>query len=321
MTPTPSLGSKSSGDRALSRILLRERLYIWLLIVLWAFVPGLRRVVDWLVGYGSLPVINLVPMIAMLPLFVPVLRRRDYGRDMATVLGLWLTAFGYALFVAIVSGGLFSSLYDFALFCVPVFGGLWIVNSTLDREAIFETLTNACLTIATIVSIYGLFQYVSPPAWDVNWVINSGLLTIGEPVPYSLRIFSTLNHPSTLAIFLVFTIITSLHRFSLRRWWLIVPLLVCSLALALTLVRAAWLSFALGLLVYGLCCSRRTPLFVFSGILAGFLIAVTAALSLVPGGAAGREHWRSLKCPVQYARKFAVGQFRRQPRTTKCDRT
>jgi len=269
----------------------REQVYIWLIVAAWAFVPEIRRVADWLVGTGSFPVINLIPLLLMVPLFWQALKRRKYGADMSFVIGCWLIAFGYGLFVALASGGLFTAFYDLAIFCVPMLVGLWTINASLDRRALFETLTSASLVIGTIVSIYGLYQFASPPPWDALWVQNSGLKTIGTAAPFQLRIFSTLNHPSTLSYFLLFAISVSLHRLNARRWWLVGPLLLCTLALGFTLVRAVYLALLISVFVYAVFCSRRRQLLGFGAVLAGLVLVSALSLPLLFGdqsGATGR---------------------------------
>ncbi len=260
----------------------REKLYVWLIVAAWAFVPELRRVVDWLVGSGSLPVINLIPLILMLPLFWQALKKRQYGRDMNFVIVAWMLGFGYALFVALAAGGLFGAFYDLALFCVPTLAGLWVINASLDRRELFQALTTASLTIGTIVSMYGLYQFARPPAWDALWVASSGLGSIGTPEPFQLRIFSTLNSPGTLAAFLVVTILISLHRVTTKRI-LIFPLLLCTLALGFSLVRTGYLAVAVGAMVYCICCTRRGELIKLGSAFAALIVLAALALPTIFG--------------------------------------
>ncbi len=306
MTASPALrnglgtvAKSPAHSDSLSGAAKRETLYIWIIIAAWAFVPELRRIVDWIVGSGSLPAINLIPLLLMLPLFWQALKRRQYGREMNLVLAAWMLAFAYALFVALASGALFNAFYDLAQFSVPALVGLWSINASLDRRKLFESLTTASLAIGTVVSLYGLFQYASPPAWDALWVQNAGLVSIGTAAPFQLRIFSTLNSPAVLSTFLVFTIIASLHRVTTRRW-LLFPLLLCTLALAFSLVRTGYLAVALGTIVYALCCTQRRQLIGIGSVFAALVFAAGLALPVVFGSDSGAtEHLTSRLTSLQ----------------------
>ncbi len=283
-TRVPDAPKEKTATSGASR---RELLYIWVIVAAWAFVPELRRIVDWLVGSGSYPVINLIPLILMLPLFWQALKKRRYGAQMNFVIVAWLLAFGYALFVALASGALFGAFYDLALFCVPTLVGLWVINASLNRRQLFEILTTATLTIGTIVSVYGLYQFARPPDWDVLWVQNSGLSSIGTAAPFELRIFSTLNSPAALGAFLVFTILLSLHRVTTKRKQLLVPLLLCTFALGFSLVRSAYLAVALGTVIYTLCSTQRRQLIGLGSVFAAVILGVGLALPAVFGTDSG----------------------------------
>jgi len=269
---------------AVSGAARREKVYLWVIVAAWVFVPELRRIVDWLSGAGSLAVINLIPMVLMLPVFWLALKKRKYGLEMNIVLMAWGIAFSYGLFVALASGGLFGAFYDLATFCVPLLAGLWVINASLNRRELFATLTTASLSFGTIVSLYGLYQFAAPPAWDVLWVHNSGLISVGTPEPFQLRIFSTLNSPATLGAFLVFTILSSLHRVTAKRIWLLIPLVLCTLALGLSLVRAAYLALALGVVVYSICSTQRRQLIALGSVLAALVVIAALSLPILFGG-------------------------------------
>ncbi|MBC5798678.1 MAG: O-antigen ligase family protein [Candidatus Eremiobacteraeota bacterium] len=283
LTPTSHAPSETPAISGAAR---REKVYIWIIVAAWAFVPEVRRVADWIAGTGSFQVINLIPLILMLPLFWQALKRRRYGGHMNFVLGAWAISFGYALFVALSSGNLFPAFYDLALFCIPTLAGLWVINASLRRHELFEVLTTASLTIATIVSLYGLYQYARPTPWDVAWVHNSDLTSIGVAAPFQLRIFATLNSPGTLAAFLVFAILTPLHRVTTRRW-LMLPLLLCTFALGFSLVRTSYLAVALGTIVYCVFCTQRRQLIGVGSVFAVIVLLVGIGLPFIYGSESG----------------------------------
>ena len=44
--------------------------------------------------------------------------------------------------------------------------------------------------------LYGFLQYLDPPIWDRYWMAYTTIASIGQPEPYMVRVFSTLNAPA-----------------------------------------------------------------------------------------------------------------------------
>jgi len=263
-----------------------ERWYAPFLLALWVLMPEARRLVDWQIGFNSLPVINLIPVVAFQPLVAVCLGRRSALRpaDFTLVMWLWIGAFVYAALVGWSAGGSLGTIYECALFAFPLLVGLWLaaLNRSLARR-IFERFANAALWLAVITSAYALYQFIAPPPWDVAWVLNSGLESIGKPEPFGLRIFGTMNSSGVLADFLAMAILLTLYRLRRRTIWLFFPLLVCAGALALTFARSAWLELALGLVVFVALSPRRGAALATVGAGAILTLALSMNLSLITG--------------------------------------
>ncbi len=267
---------------------LWQRWFPWVLVSLWVLTPEARRLIDWQIGFNSLSILSLIPILSMLPLVGIFFgsKRITLPRDFAAIVVLWVGGFAYALLVAFLSGGLLGALYDATLFCVPVMVGLWL--TTMDAGAarrVFDRFAWAALVLGTITSVYGVLQFIAPPPWDVAWVYNSELGSIGQPVPFGLRIFATLNSPGVLSDFLAMTILLTLHRMRSTTIWLIAPLFCCTLALALTFGRTGWLELAVGFVVYSVLSPRRAPALATVGAAAVLTLLLGANLSLITGDA------------------------------------
>jgi putative inorganic carbon (HCO3(-)) transporter len=266
-----------------------ERSYVPILLCLWVLIPEARRLVDWQIGYNALPVIILVPIVALLPLLGLCLdrNRAPISHALRFAACLWAVAFAYSFLVGWLSGSLFGAMYEATLFGLPLLVALWL--GAFDQQAalqIFERFSGTALWLGAATSAYAIYQFVAPPPWDVLWVINSGLVSIGKPEPFSLRVFGTMNAPAVFADFLVLTILLNLHRLRIRKVWLFLPVLLCSAGLALTLVRTAWLELALGFLVYLIFSPRRATPIVAAGLTAAVTLCLAWNLSLVTGNAA-----------------------------------
>jgi len=97
-----------------------------------------------------------------------------------------------------------------------------------------------------VTGAYGVYQYVVAPEWDAFWLTSSELITGGDPEPYGLRVFSTMNSAGPFAIVIMAGV---LLLFSTSSPLQFPATAVGYLSLLLTLVRSAWLGWMIGFLV------------------------------------------------------------------------
>ena len=113
--------------------------------------------------------------------------------------------------------------------------------------------TKVALWGLLVTSAYGLYQFADPPVWDRVWVYNAEMFSVGLPVPFLIRVFSTMNAPVSLAAFLVFAVLVGLPA---PQRWKFLALALGLTVLLLTKTRSAWAAFLVGALVLQL----RQPL-------------------------------------------------------------
>ena len=258
--------------------------FIALDMLLWVGVPEVRRVLDWERGYNSLAVVNLLPLLFLLPLAVLVLLDGSLARlrgSLQCLVYLWLASFGYALVLGILGGSLLGAVYQFAQFVLPL--GLAVLLATRAGSPLpaLVHLSRVALWLGVATSLYAIYQYVSPPPWDVYWVTNSGLVSIGTPEPFSLRAFGTLNSPVTLADYLTVTVLLTLPRLRISRWPLLVALVPCTVALAF--VRASWIELIVGIVIYAIFSPRRGPALAAVALVAAAVFAIFASVPALYG--------------------------------------
>jgi hypothetical protein len=95
-----------------------------------------------------------------------------------------------------------------------------------------------------VAGAYGIYQYFTLPKWDALWMVHLGNASFGLPRPMELRVFSIMNAPQILALFLSVGILLALHSKGKTRF---IAAPVGALALVLTSARTAWVSFLVGL--------------------------------------------------------------------------
>jgi hypothetical protein len=243
---TPAMVIAAVGIGALLarvRPLAALELAVWL----WLLGPQIRRVVDLQTGYHD-PSMVLVaaPLVSLVALpHTRRLRHRGLQRAVRPLMvALVAIAAGYA--VGALRIGLQPATAALLSWAVPVLFGLQVVAVSDDLAELRATVERVFVWGTLVVGIYGVVQFYTVPAWDAYWMHNVPMNSIGTPEPFAVRVFSTLNAPAPLAVYLAAAVLylaDADHR-------LRVPAQIAGyIALALSLVRAAWLACALGLVL------------------------------------------------------------------------
>ncbi|HTV74693.1 MAG TPA: O-antigen ligase family protein [Candidatus Acidoferrales bacterium] len=217
-----------------------------------------------------------MPLLMLLPFGWWLLREgwRASDKRVQAFAGIWFASFLYGLFIAVAHGAKAAGLFGVAEFCLPVAMAMWFATRPEGVERAYERVAYFMLACAAVSSAYGIIQYISPPPWDVQWQLNTDASSFGEPLPFQIRVYSTLNSPGTFGSFLALVMIMVLPLLRARKTWVTISLVLCVAALALSLVRSAWLALVLGIVVYALLTPLRVRLL---ATLAGFSILVVCA--------------------------------------------
>jgi putative inorganic carbon (HCO3(-)) transporter len=258
-------------------------------LVLWFVNPELRRLYDWRFGFAQVELLAILPFVAL----VPHLWSLTWGggwRRLPPLLSyaawIWVGAFIYALLTAVLRGNLAAGSYDFITFVFPIGLGLWVAADEAPFHQAFKRITKTLFALTTLVSAYGIIQYVAAPAWDVYWLkslIHAGITSFGKPVAFQIRVFSTLNDPGSFGMLLAFMLLLALPELSIRKPLFLLQLPIWFIAFALTLVRTGWLMFALGLVTFLVLSPRRGGLLLTLAVTAGMILGFAAVLPAAVG--------------------------------------
>jgi hypothetical protein len=130
---------------------------------------------------------------------------------------------------------------------------------------------------ALVAAVYGIWQYVAPPRWDMrflaNAVVDQGIQAFGQPVPGQFRLFGPMNAP------LAFSIVLSLGIVCWAFWsgsiWIrLAAIAVMAVPLLLTSVRTSVFALAITLPVAALVHYRRRAVLP--------LVVIIAAVAAIP---------------------------------------
>lgn len=218
----------------------------YLVFVLWLFMltPGLRRVTDLQAGWLQVNLVMLAPYTASVVSIGPVLQgmlRRGFAYSGLFAIVLACTAYGLVL--ATVENRLYAGSFEALRWTTPACLGFLVAMETEDQAGLRAAVVRTMLVALCVLPAYGLYQFVSAPAWDVLWMRESKLLSIGLPEPFRIRVFGTMNSPASLASFLMAGLLWVIpSRLAARPLAMGAGLVV----LLLTLVRTAWLGLVVG---------------------------------------------------------------------------
>ncbi len=260
----------------------RRWLFPVFILSIFAFDSFLRRMADYGSGFALFNLIIVGPYLGIVPM-LPALARRLLGQRPGPVwpfiaIVLLMT---YSIFVAILNGAaLVSALYEPVRWLLPVALCAFIMDRPEEVDAIYRSLILALSLIVPIHAVYGVYQYVVAPGWDVLWMININNPTFGVAEPFKIRVFGMMNSPFSGAVFGAMSMI-------LLGGAGLVPLAIAVLglpALALTLDRTGWVGLAIGLgwLLYSAPPSRKLVLITGSVVVAFTATALLASPVIAP---------------------------------------
>lgn len=220
--------------------------------LLFCLAPFLRRVVDVNAGYDASGIMIAGTLLAISMPAPRVLAVLTSGRPIDPAMRPFLLAFVCPLYATVLTI-LFGSLVDAANYGLkwfaPLVYGMWILGEARREDDVLAPLTRMAMMLVPLMGLYGLLQYVDPPLWDRYWMTNTTIASIGQPEPYMVRVFSTMNAPAGYATFTAVSLL--LFGFRKASLSLILAAAPATLGLMLTMYRTAWIGLAFGV-VFGL---------------------------------------------------------------------
>jgi hypothetical protein len=248
-------------------------LYAGYTLWLWCLTPFIRRLVDYQAGWDPASSLLVAPLLVTALSAITFVRRfPELRRRLLVPVTLVIVAIAWAYLVGLVHSGLLPATYGLLTWVAPVFFGFHLAVGWQDFPEHRGVVGGALMGTVLVSGLYGILQFVIPLPWDRYWMISSGMSVVGQPYPFLVRVFGTLNSPAPFAILMLSGLIVIFSRASWLRW----PAVgVGYAALLLSMVRSAWVAWLVGILIYG--ASLR---FRFKARLAGALLML--AVLLVP---------------------------------------
>jgi hypothetical protein len=243
---------------ALAIAVLAKRRSPWLYLhaTLWVWLTAafVRRMIEWHGGFNATDIVLVTPHLTALLIVPDILTSRGLLRRPGIGIALLLTGcLLYGLFVSFVRGDVLAGAFSATDWLVPLLYLYFFLCHAGDIDAAEPHVATFLTAGLLFVVPYALYQYFLMPAWDAAWMVNSGMGSLGRPLPMGSRVFGPMNGPLPLAIW-GGTCIVLLAHFRNRLLLVLTPFLF--LMVAITMVRAVYGSLALAL-VAGALTGRR----------------------------------------------------------------
>lgn len=268
-----------SGCIALSVWASRRNPWDYLLLTLWvaALTPFARRLVDLAAGWDPTNIMLTAPFLVAAPM-VPSILQRLRGLDAGTALfpGIAALCIFYGFVVTLLRGNLPSALIGAGDWGVPV---LYYFFIACHRDSIAELVKRLRWFVTMcmlLLGTYGVVQFAALPVWDRYWMLSADVGAFGDPEPFLVRVFSTMNSTGPFSCWIMVLIILS---FGLKSWLMPVARLAGLLSLAFTSVRTSWGGLAVGLLLVIIASGRKAIGYAL-GVAVGSAVVVAVVVSV-----------------------------------------
>ena len=250
-------------------------------LMLFCFVSLVRRLIDVQAGWDPSNPVLLTPYLCcsltVLSFFKYWLKPRPL--HLGPVL-LLLACIVYGTLLAVLQDRLVAGVADLLKWSVGPLFAVYLLQQHEWLAQRRQVLEGTLVASATGIAAYGIFQYIDPPTWDAEWmrgVADLGMTSIGQPEPFAVRVFSTMNSPGSLGAMLsAGLVIASKHRLIIA----LPGMALMALALALCQYRTLWAATALAIALVIL---ARPVLLPPRNLLAIIgIVATLAATTLIP---------------------------------------
>jgi hypothetical protein len=156
----------------------------------------------------------------------------------------------YGFVVALLRHPTVETGYALLNWGCPLIFGIHLCTMWRRYPAVEKVITSTYVWGVGLMGAYGIFQYIVAPAWDTYWLVNvsQGLIdpSFGQPAPYALRVWSTLNSAGPFANVMVAGLLLLFVTKSKGK----LPISIAGYAsFLLSVVRTCWLSWFLGLML------------------------------------------------------------------------
>ncbi|QDZ39111.1 O-antigen ligase domain-containing protein [Euhalothece natronophila Z-M001] len=266
------------GSLAVGLFLFQKCPLMYISFTLWLYflTPFIRRLIDYHSSWVNPSTVLLAPpLVALIPLatviqYLPQMNRRG-GLPFLLALG----GISYAFLIGLVRGFPPIVIRDLIDWLTPLSFAIYLWINWRSYPDYRQTIQRTFVWGVLVMGIYGVIQYLVAPEWDRLWLIESGMTSsAGDPEPFGMRIWSTMNSPGPFAATMMTGLILLFSSSSIIR----LPAAGFGyLSFLLAIVRAAWGAWLLALIVFASSLKLRLQLRLIMTITVLALIVIPLA--------------------------------------------
>jgi hypothetical protein len=127
----------------------------------------------------------------------------------------------------------------------PITFGFHLFVNWREYPSYRQNIQRTFLWCVLLTGTYGIYQFITAPAWDRYWMLNVAMNSIGSPEPLQIRVFSTMNAPGVFGVVIMAGLLLLLTN---QGGWRFPASVAGYLSFLLSQVRSAWLGWFVGLL-------------------------------------------------------------------------
>lgn len=223
---------------------------------IWFLTPLIRRLVDYRSGYEYQSIILMTPFLVALacfPSFFQYLLKSYPYRQGSLPFVLAFAGIVYSFLLGLTDlldhGFNIGLIRLFIEWITPIIFGFHIFSHWRNYPEYRQNIERTFFWGAFVMGTYGLVQFCILPPWDLLWqqeALKIGFGNVGNPVPFELTVWSTVNSPGNLAVAMIPGL---LLLFNSKEALRIPVAVVGSLVFLLTNNRTSWISFLIGCLI------------------------------------------------------------------------
>jgi hypothetical protein len=222
----------------------------WLLF----FSPLIRRLIDYQSGHLTFGPWNLVSLlvsfitiITLVKEFPKIYKNKNYQKSYSPF-AIYFASLLYGLFNGLIQNPLDAAIVDFLGRISPFCFGFHLFANWQNYPEYRRVIKQSFFWGVLLMGIYGMWQFCTAPPWDVFWMVQVGTTSFGQPEPFGIRTYSSMNSPQAFASAMLAGL---LLLFNQRKTLMYFPATIFGyLTFMLSRARAGWLGFLVGLFVF-----------------------------------------------------------------------
>jgi hypothetical protein len=212
----------------------------------WILTPFLRRIIDFRIGYTEPSPILLAPFFVTGVSIITLVQQFPNARRFGGV--PFIMAIGgvlYGFLIGLINiPSTFQVIRQFLDWFTPLTFGFHLSANWRNFPNYYKNTQRVFVYGTLVTGLYGVFQYLTNPGWDVLWMVNSGQGDYKEGEGF--RVFSTMQSIEPFTAFMAAGLLMLFTDRGLLRF----PASAFGyLSFLLTLGRSAWLGWLGGLMI------------------------------------------------------------------------